>query len=38
MKPLYTLKHDPSLNFRSPIYNLIDFNVTQSYTPLGINK
>jgi hypothetical protein len=38
MKLLYTLKHDLSLNSKNPIYNLIDFNITQSYTPLGINK
>jgi hypothetical protein len=38
MKLLYTLKCDPSLNSKSPIYNPIDLNITQSYTPLGINK
>jgi hypothetical protein len=38
MKLIYTLKRDPSLNSRSPIYDLIDLNITQSYTPLGTNK
>jgi hypothetical protein len=38
MKLLYTLKYDLSLNFKSPIYDPIDFNVTQSYIPLGTNK
>jgi hypothetical protein len=38
MKLLYTLKRDPFLNFRSPIYNFIDFDVTQSYMPLKTNK
>jgi hypothetical protein len=38
MKLLYTLKHDPSLNFKSPIYNPIDLDITQSYTPLETNK
>ena len=38
MKPIYTLKCNPSLNFRSPTYNPMDFNITQSYAPLGTNK
>ena len=38
MKLIYTLKHNPSLNFKSPIYNPMDLNVTQSYIPLGTNK
>jgi hypothetical protein len=38
MKLLYTLKRDPSLNSKSPIYDFIDFNVTQSYIPLETNK
>jgi hypothetical protein len=38
MKLLYTLKCDPSLNSKSPIYNPMDFNITQSYMPLGTNK
>ena len=38
MKLIYTLKHNSSPNFRSPIYNPMDFNVTQSYMPLGTNK
>ena len=38
MKLLYILKHDLFLNFKSPIYNPIDLNITQSYTPLGTNK
>ena len=38
MKPLYTLKYNPSLNFKSPIYNPMDLDVTQFYTLLGINK
>jgi hypothetical protein len=38
MKLLYTLKCDLSLNFKSPIYNPMDFNITQSYTPLETNK
>jgi hypothetical protein len=38
MKPLYTLKCNLSLNFKSPIYNPMDLNITQSYTPLRINK
>ena len=38
MKPIYILKRDPSPNFRSPIYNFMDLDVTQSYTPLGTNK
>jgi hypothetical protein len=38
MKLLYTLKRDPSLNSRSPIYDPMDLNVTQSYAPLGTNE
>ena len=38
MKLIYTLKRDPSPNSKSPIYNPIDFDITQSYRPLGINK
>jgi hypothetical protein len=38
MKLLYTLKRNLSLNFKSPIYNPIDLNITQSYIPLEINK
>jgi hypothetical protein len=38
MKLLYTLKYNPSLNSRSPIYNPMDLNITQSYIPLGTNK
>ena len=38
MKLLYTLKHNPSPNSRSPIYNPIDLNVTQSYIPLKTNE
>jgi hypothetical protein len=38
MKLIYILKHNPSLNFKSPIYNPMDFNITQSYIPLGTNK
>jgi hypothetical protein len=38
MKLIYTLKHNPSLNFKSSIYNPMDFNITRFYTPLGINK
>jgi hypothetical protein len=38
MKLLYTLKRNPSLNSKSPIYNPIDLNITQSYTPLETNK
>jgi hypothetical protein len=38
MKLLYNLKHDPSLNFKSLIYNPIDLDVTQFYTPLETNK
>jgi hypothetical protein len=38
MKLLYILKYDPSLNSKSPIYDFMDFNVTQFYTLLGINK
>jgi hypothetical protein len=32
------LKRDLSLNFKNPIYNPIDFNITQSYVLLGTNK
>ena len=28
IKPIYTLKCDPSLNSKSPIYNPMDFNIT----------
>ena len=35
MKLIYILKRDPSPNSKSPIYNPIDLNITQSYTPLG---
>ena len=38
MKLIYTPKHNLFLNFKSPIYNPIDLNITQSYTPLGTNK
>ena len=38
MKLLYTLKCDLFLNSKSPIYNPMDFNITQSYIPLGTNK
>ena len=38
MKLIYTLKCDSSLNSRSPTYNPMDFNITQSYIPLGTNK
>ena len=38
MKLIYTLKHNPSLNSKSSIYNPMDLNITQSYTPLGTNK
>jgi hypothetical protein len=38
MKLLYTLKRDPSLNSRSPIYDFINLNITQFYMPLGTNK
>jgi hypothetical protein len=38
MKLLYTLKHDLFLNSKSPIYDFIDFNITQSYIPLRTNK
>ena len=38
MKPIYILKRDPSLNSKSPIYDPIDLDITQSYTPLGTNK
>ena len=38
MKPLYTLKRDPSPNSKSLIYDFIDLDITQSYTPLGTNK
>jgi len=38
MKPVYTLKRDPSLKPKSPIYNPIDLNAAQSYIPLGTNK
>ena len=38
MKLTYTLKHDLSLNFKSPTYNPIDLDITQSYIPLGTNK
>ena len=38
MKPLYTLKRDLFLNSKSPIYNPIDLNITQFYTPLGTNE
>ena len=38
MKPLYTLKRDLSLNSKSPIYNPMDLNITQSYALLGTNK
>ena len=37
MKLIYTLKYNPFLNSKSPIYNPIDLNITQSYTPLGTN-
>ena len=32
------LKRDPSLNSRSSIYDFMDFDITQSYTPLGTNE
>ena len=35
---MYTLKRDPSLRPKSPIYNPIDLNATRSYIPLGTNK
>ena len=38
MKLIYTLKHDLFLNSKSLIYNPMDFNITQSYTFLEINK
>ena len=38
MKLVYTLKRDPSLRPKSPIYNPIDLNATQFYTPLGTDK
>ena len=38
MKLIYTLKYDLSPNFKSPIYNPMDLNITQSYTPLGTNE
>ena len=38
MKLIYILKRDPSLNSKSPIYNLMDLDITQSYTPLGTNE
>ena len=38
MKPIYTLKRDLFLNSKSPIYDPIDLNITQSYMPLGTNK
>ena len=38
MKLLYTLKRDPSPNSKSPTYDLMDLNVTQSYTLLGTNE
>ena len=38
MKLLYTLKRDPSPNSKSLIYNPMNLNITQSYTPLKTNK
>ena len=38
MKLIYTLKCNPSLNSKSPIYDPMDLNITQSYVPLGINE
>ena len=38
MKLLYILKYNPFPNSKSLIYNFIDLNITQSYTPLGTNK
>ena len=38
MKLIYILKYGLSLNSKSPIYNSMDFNITQSYTPLGTNE
>ena len=38
MKPIYTLKYNLFLNFKNPIYNPIDFNITQSYILLGTNE
>ena len=38
MKLLYTLKHNPFLNSKSPIYNPMDLNITQFYVLLGTNK
>ena len=38
MKLLYTLKRNLSLNSKSPMYNFMDLDITQSYTHLGFNK
>ena len=38
MKLLYTIKYNPSPNSKSPTYNFMDLNITQSYIPLGTNK
>ena len=37
MKLIYILKCNLFLRPKSPIYNPIDLNITQSYTPLGTN-
>ena len=38
MKLIYTLKHDLFPNSKSPIYNPMDLNITQFYTPLRTNE